>query len=65
MTQTQLLLIQEIIMKWISVLLKIQLTLKQKHLGSFLLCGKKSQDKKQKKVAMFCTGGIRCEKATS
>jgi UPF0176 protein len=27
--------------------------------------GKNLKDKKQKKVAMFCTGGIRCEKATS
>ena len=26
---------------------------------------KKLKDNKQKKVAMFCTGGIRCEKATS
>ena len=26
---------------------------------------KNLEDKKQKKVAMFCTGGIRCEKATS
>ena len=26
---------------------------------------KNLKDKKQKKVAMFCTGGIRCEKATS
>jgi UPF0176 protein len=26
---------------------------------------KKLRDNKQKKVAMFCTGGIRCEKATS
>ena len=27
--------------------------------------GKKLRDNKKKKVAMFCTGGIRCEKATS
>ena len=26
---------------------------------------KNLKDNKQKKVAMFCTGGIRCEKATS
>ncbi len=43
MIQIQLLLIQEIIMRLILVLLKIQLTLKQRHLGNFLLCRKKSQ----------------------
>ena len=54
MTQIQLLLIQEIIMRLILVLLKIQLTLKQSHLGNFLPLWKKiSKIISKKKLLCF------------